>query len=77
MKRHLKSNQHSLKEKEVTTFIQDLLETPPQAKSALETSNYKADPSHIKQLFIPTDNANEQRNVPVGSALLGNTPTAT
>ena len=47
MRRHLKSNQHSLKEKEVTTFIQDLLETPPQAKSALETSNYKADPSHI------------------------------
>ena len=48
IRRHLKSNHHSQKAKDVTTFILDLLEVPTQAKkAALETSNYKADPSHM------------------------------
>ena len=55
IRRHLKSNHHSKKARDITTYILDFLDSPK--ARALETSNYKADPStsnsYIYQQSMP------------------------
>ena len=44
IRRHLRSNHHSKRARDITTYILDFLD-PPKVRASIETSHYKADPS--------------------------------
>ena len=53
---HLKSNHHSKRARDITTYIMDFLD-PPKARTPIETRHYQADPStsnsYIYQQTMP------------------------
>ena len=56
IRRHLKSNHHSKRARDVTSYIMDFLD-PPKAKAPIKTRPYQADPStsnsYIYQQTMP------------------------
>ena len=44
IRRHLKSNHHSVRARDITSYIMDFLD-PPKVRAPIETRHYQADPS--------------------------------